>query len=42
MDNITTVSLVMIGVTYYGQYHNSVTRNDRSDVLWTVSQCHSL
>jgi len=42
MDSITTVPLVMIGVTCYGQYHNSATRYDRSDVLWTISQqCHS-
>jgi hypothetical protein len=39
---ITTVPLVMTGVTCYGQYHNSATRHDRSDVLWTISQqCHS-
>jgi len=43
MDSIPTVPLVMTGVTCYGQYHNSATRHDRSDVLWTVSQqCHSL
>jgi len=38
MDSITTVPLVMTGVACYGQYHNSATRYDRSDVLWTVSQ----
>jgi len=37
VDSITTVPLVMTGVTCYGQYHNSATR-DRSDVFWTVSQ----
>jgi len=43
MDGIPTVPLVMTGVTCYGQYHNSATRHDKSDVLWTVSQqCHSL
>jgi len=35
MDSIT-VPLVVIGVTCYVQYHNSATRNDRSDVLWIV------
>jgi len=35
MDSITTVPLVMRGVTCYGQYHNNATHYDE----WRVMDC---